>query len=104
MNEMYEGVIILAFTVGEKFSWGWEVALKKMEKTQEILGLKSLYEAGQFLLEQNQPLICDGCNVRTPWEHRCHGERAQVRGEPTGKRCQCAECFVGENLLDFSTS
>lgn len=25
--------------------------------------------------------ICDGCNVREPWEHRCHGEP-----------CQCEEC------------
>ena len=21
--------------------------------------------------------ICDGCNVRHPWEHRCHGEKCQ---------------------------
>lgn len=37
-------------------------------------------------------IICDGCNVRAPHEHRCHGENASVSGEATGKRCQCREC------------
>lgn len=22
----------------------------------------------------NDISVCDGCNVRPPWEHRCHGE------------------------------
>jgi len=21
----------------------------------------------------NNIKLCDGCNVRTPWEHKCHG-------------------------------
>lgn len=25
--------------------------------------------------------ICDGCDVRDPWEHRCHGEP-----------CACEDC------------
>lgn len=37
-------------------------------------------------------LICDGCNVRPPWEHRCHEGNAWVRGEKTGRPCQCDEC------------
>jgi hypothetical protein len=39
-------------------------------------------------------LICDGCNVRPPFEHRCHGDRAFVRGEATGKSCQCEDCSM----------
>lgn len=26
--------------------------------------------------------LCDGCNVRAPWEHRCHGATV----------CDCPEC------------
>jgi len=31
--------------------------------------------------ESVAPVICDGCNVREPWEHRCHG-----------KPCECPRC------------
>lgn len=37
-------------------------------------------DAGPFD-EHRCQRICDGCNVREPWEHRCHGEP-----------CRCAEC------------
>jgi NTP pyrophosphatase (non-canonical NTP hydrolase) len=37
-------------------------------------------------------IICDGCNVRDPWEHRCHGSNAYVRGERTGLPCECHQC------------
>lgn len=36
--------------------------------------------------------ICDGCNVREPFEHRCHGSRMQVRGENVIGACQCEDC------------
>lgn len=42
------------------------------------------------------PLLCDGCNVRTPHEHRCWGE---IKGDPNGvglqiltKKCECPDC------------
>lgn len=34
-------------------------------------------------------VICDGCNVPPPHEHRCHAHQAQVSGMPTGQACQC---------------
>lgn len=40
-------------------------------------------------------LICDGCNARSLFEHRCHGDRAFVNGEATGKPCQCPDCSEG---------
>ncbi len=40
-----------------------------------------------------EPVICDGCNVFHPHEHRCHGENAFVHGEATGKPCECPLCF-----------
>lgn len=30
--------------------------------------------------------LCDGCNVREPWEHRCHGNDGAWMGEPP---CEC---------------
>lgn len=38
---------------------------------------------------------CDGCHVRSPWEHRCHGLEAQtivVNGERVAGPCECPEC------------
>ena len=43
-------------------------------------------------------IICDGCNVRKLWEHRCHGTNANVRGKATGKPCECQECKLGETF------
>lgn len=36
--------------------------------------------------------LCDGCNVRAPWEHKCHGENAVMYGEQTYKPCECQRC------------
>lgn len=41
--------------------------------------------------------ICDGCNVRKPWEHRCHGPRAFVNGERVGLPCECQQCREDES-------
>jgi len=38
------------------------------------------------------PIICDGCNVREPWEHRCHGSNAYINGECTTMPCACPDC------------
>src|SRR5208282_1618027 len=38
------------------------------------------------------PIICDGCSVREPWEHRCHGSNSYVNGERTGLSCECPDC------------
>ncbi len=40
-----------------------------------------------------EKIICDGCNVRDGWEHRCHGEtRIMVRGELYNGPCECVPC------------
>ena len=36
-----------------------------------------------------RPEICDGCAVREPHEHRCHGKNIVVRGEFTKLICAC---------------
>ena len=34
--------------------------------------------------------ICEGCDVRKDWEHRCWGNRMRVGGKWV--RCECAQC------------
>jgi hypothetical protein len=48
--------------------------------------------------------ICDGCNVLSGYEHRCHEGNAFVKGEPTGKSCQCRECYVAQELFSGNHS
>lgn len=84
--------------VAAKYGWNIEVAGEKIRKVQEILHLTQP-NAIEFLLATIiNPVICDGCNVNPLWEHRCHGRKSVVRGEQTGKQCQCPDCFVINEL------
>ena len=89
--------------VAEKYGWRPEDVKKKIVRTVEIMQLKTVNSAITFLLYSFIPesltILCDGCNVNRPFEHRCHRGRAMVNGEQTGRPCQCAECFVVEHLL-----
>lgn len=38
-------------------------------------------------------VVCDGCNVREPFEHRCHQRNILVQGERIDKLCCCWECL-----------
>lgn len=91
---------ILGF-LAKKHGWEIETTRQKISRAQEILGL-SVVGAVSFLMEVYIPaerqVICDGCRVALPHEHRCHGRLARVGGEPSGP-CQCVECFVGNHLL-----
>ena len=40
------------------------------------------------------PIICDGCNVKPPFEHRCHGNRSVIAGKHTGQTCECKDCHL----------
>lgn len=54
--------------------------------------LKNLRIAkGETIIE---PIICDGCNIREPFEHKCHGKNAIVRGEQTNRSCECQVCVM----------
>lgn len=37
----------------------------------------------------NGTYLCDGCNVREPHEHRCHGGDGAWAD---GRVCECPEC------------
>lgn len=51
------------------------------------------------LASQPSPVICDGCNVRSPHEHRCHGDDAWVCGRATGQPCQCPPCAEAKSFV-----
>lgn len=43
--------------------------------------------------QQEAKLLCDGCKVNWPHEHRCHGtDRIRVNGELVTGPCECREC------------
>jgi hypothetical protein len=48
---------------------------------------------------ENKIIICDGCNVELGHIHRCQGENALVRGESTGKPCECRKCKIVSQLF-----
>lgn len=39
-------------------------------------------------------ILCDGCNVREPHEHRCHGKEGPitVQGDRMNAGCECQDC------------
>ena len=41
-----------------------------------------------------EQILCDGCNVRSPHEHRCHGTDGPitVRGDSINAGCRCEPC------------
>src|SRR3989344_9252547 len=85
----------LAF-LGRKYGLDEENTRAMVRRTGEILCIDST-NAVTFMvstiLNPSQVTICDGCKVRKPFEHRCHGSRSMVRGEQSGKPCQCLEGF-----------
>lgn len=51
------------------------------------------HDKGQGMRELEMTrVICDGCAVNPPHEHRCHGLRAYVNGEAMRRPCDCRDC------------
>lgn len=48
-------------------------------------------------------ILCDGCRVQRPFEHRCHGEHSAIMGEQTGRRCECRECLEFKTRCGLAT-
>lgn len=40
-------------------------------------------------MSDTAPYLCPGCNVREPFEHRCHHDDGAWMGDPP---CECPEC------------
>ncbi len=36
--------------------------------------------------------ICDGCNVREPWEHKCHGGDCECSCNKMSEKCPYEKC------------
>jgi len=70
-------------------------------KVEELIKKKREQERGERLVPR-RAVICDGCNVRGVHLHRCCGENAMVRGELTGRPCECKSCNpTEEELAEF---
>lgn len=97
VDEMAEKIAAVA----KRYDWSRNKANGKIAVTQVLKGLGTAEEAADFLLGPAQEaVLCDGCNVRGCFEHRCHNGsgRVMVRGERSDKRCQCPTCFVINEL------
>ena len=71
------------------------------KKTDELLFTETTKLLGNFhsnvINPIIKPIICDGCNVNEPFEHRCHGEgRIMVRGDVIDGACECTTCVSPE--------
>lgn len=73
----------------------------RMDKVMRWLGFLQgvFWSRGWYSLEDlknhnrpEEPVICDGCNIREPFEHRCHGRNIVVRGERADRSCECRPC------------
>jgi len=88
--------------LSDRYGWDRNKAIKKIREAQRVRPRLAMFSEGvaDFLLgigEKSQ-LLCDGCNVRHPHEHRCLGIQAKFADEKTGQRCHCADCFVVREL------
>ena len=87
--------------VAKKYGWTRAKANGKIVITKVLKGLATYGEAADFLLGPYEGMaLCDGCNVRGVFEHRCHNlaGRVMVGGQRSDKRCQCPGCFVLNQL------
>jgi len=78
-----------SFTMARAFAGG--VARRTMIRN---IHFNVVQLAGKISMTDKQKeiiLICDGCNVREPWEHRCHGNNASISGIRIGVPCMCNE-------------
>lgn len=68
-----EGTLRLQFWCGENMKgWimDWCTGIGIIEAVEHLV--KVAIENGNIKFEKKY--LCDGCNVRGNWEHRCHGE------------------------------
>ncbi len=54
---------------------GLEGILKKYGCYEPVLNAMDDYAK-----QETNNQICDGCNVKEPWEHRCHGSKCNCDG------------------------
>jgi len=71
--------------------------LKRYEKLRmkigRAMGMTGMYnERPDKAPSAPTKVLCDGCNVNPPFEHRCHGRKTMIMGQATNKICQCQEC------------
>lgn len=51
--------------------------------------------------DQQHLMICDGCNVHKPHEHRCHGLNTITRfGDILSTACECPGCREADEWME----
>lgn len=100
---------------GEEPEQAWVLTVRRISGREVVEGIASTNDDASAWVRRNEEpgeartsmpykilrsrvpaayrVICDGCNVREPWEHRCHGSNAYVSGERVGKPCECRDCI-----------
>jgi hypothetical protein len=79
---------------------GKTVDLKKLRAHEDVVCTPIYGDFGETEYRPPPPLICHGCNVREPHEHRCHEDRTVV-GNRMGT-CDCPDCHpTPEELAAF---
>jgi hypothetical protein len=81
-------------------SRGMQCGIERAKKEGRPVEIRYLpVETVMALAREFKMIICDGCNVRAPFEHRCHEDNVLVNGEKTGKPCECPICRGKERFL-----
>ena len=73
---------------------GKTVDMRKLRARDDVECVPIYGDFGDVEYRPPPPLICDGCNVREPHEHKCHEEMTQV-GNRLGT-CECPDCHPSE--------
>lgn len=68
---------------GDRFIFAFLGLCKKDDESFDVeAAIRSLGWIRPEDIEKESKEICDGCNVREPFEHRCHGSEV----------CDCPQC------------
>jgi hypothetical protein len=79
-NKSLENLVI-ANRYEDEIGWPWKASKEQLAYYSD------------WYKKIDPPIICDGCNVRHPFEHRCHRTHITILGERTKLNCQCNLCL-----------
>ena len=75
-------------------SRGMEYGIERAQKENRPVEYRHLpMDVVMNLAKRFAMVVCDGCNVQAPFEHRCHEDRVFVNGvKKPLKTCECPVC------------
>ena len=71
-----------------------EYGIERARKENRLVEYRPLpMDVVMDLAKRFAMVVCDGCNVQAPFEHRCHEDRVFVNGvKKPLKTCECPVC------------